>query len=152
MSIKFIVNSCSYCVFECTCTMSCMYAIGTRYAREIGSNLGNSGTNNPIYNMLTTYRGEKVEALFLQMELAIEPSPVRSPSPLGATPNASTFDKLPPISPPLGSGGAGGGRSDSSGGEEGERICTALMQNASTELKDSMGHLLNEVSYCQMHK
>ena len=80
------------------------------------------------------------------MDLAIEALPVRSPSPLGATPTTtSTLDKLPPISPLAPSGG---GTSSSSGGEEGERICTVLMQNTCTELKASMGHILNEVSSC----
>lgn len=73
------------------------------------------------------------------MEIGIK-SPVRSPSPsshpLSPT-GGSRLAKLPPIP------------SDASSvGSEGERFYAtpALMQTACTELKVSMGHLLNEVS------
>lgn len=73
------------------------------------------------------------------MELGIKVSPMRSPSPVGSqqqcseiplSPTGSRLAVLPPIS-------EGGG---------GEGVCTALMQNTCTELKDTMGHLLNQVS------
>lgn len=75
------------------------------------------------------------------MELGIKVSPMRSPSPVGShqqcseiplSPTGSRLTVLPPIS--------------EGGGGEGATVCTVLMQNTCTELKDTMGHLLNQVS------
>ena len=68
------------------------------------------------------------------MEFRVK-SPVRSPSP--SQPLSPTrLAKLPPISL-TDDGGSGEG--------EGARVTPALMQSACSELRDSMGHLLNEV-------
>ena len=83
-----------------------------------------------VCSRVTSSYFQIIEVTPREMELKVKSPTRRSPSPL--SPPGSRLAKLPPIS-------------DEEGGDGGY-IPPALMQGACTELKESMGHLLGEVS------